>query len=451
MGRPVLVVVCVVVAAGAAASAPPKEVQIETSPNGATVYLNDKEDGPACKPTPCSVKVPVGETTVIIEMAGHKPKFDTINVPSKPKKELKFSFTLETATGAVTLKGPAGASVRMDDIDQGKVPASVEAPAGEHTFVWFVGNKQIYSKKITVGDGEEIELSAPSKAVADKDKDKDKDRDKVATTDAKRPEVAEKSPEGSSGGGEIGDKGPAPEGKRSNPVIAFGVAFDVGFRQFAYQNASQDADETEDGNMRAGPIIELYPTTLLGFDALGGLAIVARFEQGLNKQEVTFVEGGDNVGAKTVWQSFEVSLRQRWHIGDSATVDVGAGFVRDRYGFEGELGNLPDTDYRVVRIGGGASLSFGALNPYLRGEERIVLGGTSGELPGRFSGGTSTANGVYGALGLAFKLGPADVHLEGAVTRYSWTFHPDMTVDPFTADGATDLIEHVQLIAGYVY
>lgn len=444
MGRTVLVVACVVAAAGAAAAAPPKEVQIETTPGGATVYLNDKEDGPACKPTPCTVKVPVGETTVIIEKPGHKPKFETINVPSRPKQALKFSYTLETATGAVTLKGPTGATVRMDDIDQGKVPASIDAPAGEHTFAWFVGTKQIYSKKVTIGDGDEIELSAPTKAVA-------QDKEKAPPAEATKPEVAERSPESS--GGEIGDKGPAPEGKgkRTNPVISFGVAFDVGFRQFQYQNASEDADESEDGNMRAGPLVEIYPTTLLGIDALAGLAIVGRFEEGLNKQEVTFVEGGDPVGAKTVWQSFELSLRQRWHIGDGGAIDVGAGFVRDRYGFEGELGNLPDADYRAVRIGAGASLSFGALNPYLRGEERIVLGGTSGELPGRFSGGTSTANGVYGALGLAFKLGPADVHLEGAVTRYSWTFHPDMTVDPFTADGATDLIEHVQLIAGYVY
>jgi len=451
MGRPVLVVACVMAAAGAAAAAPSKEVQIETTPIGATVYLNDKEDGPACKPTPCSVKVPVGETTVIIEMPGHKPKFETINVVAKAKQPLKFNYVLETATGAVTLKGPAGATVRMDDVDQGKVPASVDAPAGEHTFAWFQGNKQIYSKKITVGDGEEIELSVPPKAAAqDKDKDKDKDKDTAKETPTEGPDVAEKSPE--SGGGEISDKGPAPAAaKRDAPVIAFGVAFDVGFRQFAYQNPSQDADESEDGNMRAGPIIELYPTTLLGIDALSGLAIVARFEQGLNKQEVTFVEGGDEVGANTVWQSFEVSLRQRWHVGDGGAIDVGAGFVRDRYGFEGDLGNLPDTDYRSVRLGAGASLSFGALNPYIRGEERVVLGGTSGDLPGRFTGGTSTANGVHGALGLAFKIGPADVHLEGAVTRYSWTFHPDATMDPFTADGATDLIEHVQLIAGYVY
>jgi len=440
MGRAVLIVVCVVAAPQLAAAAKEIKVEIETKPAGATVYFNDKEDGLVCKSTPCSATLPIGETTVIVEKAGRKPVFDTVNVPARQKSAMKLNYTLDPASGMVTLKGgPAGTTVTMDDVDQGKVPANVEAPAGEHVFTWYVGKKQIYEKKVTISDGEEIELSAPAKQVA-------------TATETKKdpPETEEKSaPEPS---GEVSDKGEAPESARTTPLFSLGIAFDVGFRQFQYQNASEDANETEDGNMRAGPAIELYPTTLLGMGFLPNLAIVGRFEQGLNKQEVTFVEGGDEVGAKTSWQSFEVSLRQRWHIGDSANVDVGAGFVRDRYQFEGVVGNLPDADYPAVRIGGGGSLVIGGLNPYVRAESRIVLSGSAaGDLSKRFTNGSEAKPGVHGALGVAFKLGPADVRIEGAITRYSWTFHPDATMDAFTADGATDVIEHVQLTAGYVY
>jgi len=435
MGRSLLVASCLGMAAGVAAAAPLKEVLIETNPGGATVYLNDKEDGPACKPTPCSVKVPVGETTVIIELPGHKPVVENITVGAKTKQP-KFPFTLTAATGSIVLKGPSGVIVRMDDVEKGKVPASFDAPAGEHTFTWYQGNKQVYQRKVTVGDGEEIELAyTPSKAGGE----------------TKKAEKKKEPPaEPATSIGETSEPAAPARAARSTPFVSVGLAFDVGFRQFTYQDASEDADENEGGNMRAGPVIELYPTTLLGIGALPGLAVVARFEQGLNKQEVEFVEGGA-VGAKTYWQSFEVSLRQRWQVGDSAKLDVGAGFVRDRYQFEGELGNLPDADYRAVRIGGAASLDFGGLNPYIRAEERIVLDGTSGKLPGRFTGGASTANGIHGALGVAFMIGPTDIRLEGAITRYAWQFKPDATRDMFTANSAVDLIEHVQLTAGYAY
>src|SRR5262249_8470978 len=62
MGRPVLVAALVAASAHVAIAAP-KKVRIETTPAGATVYLNAKEDGIACKPTPCDVEVPSGETT----------------------------------------------------------------------------------------------------------------------------------------------------------------------------------------------------------------------------------------------------------------------------------------------------------------------------------------------------------------------------------------------------
>ena len=56
-----------VVSVGSAGAQAKRKVKIETEPAGATVYVGDKENGPACEPTPCTIDVPPGEVILVIE------------------------------------------------------------------------------------------------------------------------------------------------------------------------------------------------------------------------------------------------------------------------------------------------------------------------------------------------------------------------------------------------
>jgi hypothetical protein len=232
-------------------------------------------------------------------------------------------------------------------------------------------------------------------------------------------------------------------------------AFDFGARQFTYtNNRSPDTqrDNKESGQLLAGPIVELWPTTLLGLGVLPGLALFGRFEFGLNSQPVVIV---DSTGTRTptmlstVWQSLEVSLQHRWTIADTGTIEVGSGYVQDRYQFRGEdpnLENVPDASYNAIRIGGRASLLLGLVEPYLAIENRLVLSG--GAMDGRYL--AASASGEHVALGAVVRLGHIEARLEGGFTRYDWTFKLDANARA-KADGGTDSIENVTLSIGYAY
>ena len=69
---------------GIAAAGPTRKVTVESDPAGASVYVNDKEEGVKCK-TPCTVDAPVGEATFIVELENHQQKFEALVIPKKGK------------------------------------------------------------------------------------------------------------------------------------------------------------------------------------------------------------------------------------------------------------------------------------------------------------------------------------------------------------------------------
>jgi hypothetical protein len=225
---------------------------------------------------------------------------------------------------------------------------------------------------------------------------------------------------------------------------------EIGFRDFTYENAETTmtlADQAEPGVVSAGPAVEVFLGNLFGVRALRGLALVGRAQFGLNKLAIS---GGQLAGsATTFWQSFEISARHRWIVRERVTLEAGAGFVRDRYQFNGDIDDvrlLPDADYQSIRIGGRASLLFGAWEPYLAAENRIVL--SAGALETRFD--ATTTSGLHGSAGIAGRFGALGARLEASLTRYTWTFGFD-TDDEFRADGGTDSIKQVALSLGYTY
>jgi len=405
------------------------KVRFETDPPGAKIYFNLKEDGEVCT-TPCTVDAPIGETTVIVEAENRRSLFENLVVPRRTARPLKVLYKLELAVGTLIVEGgqaAQGATIKIDEEPRGKAPARIEGVlAGPHRVVVEKNGKPIYDQFLEIEAGQEAT---------------------VAVVAVVEPPAAHDPPA-------IAVIAPAPSAARHTPAVAVSGVVDVGFRRFRYRdNATPKTqrDNDEVGQVLVGPIIELWPTTLLGVHVLPGLALYGRFELGVNSQEVTVGDGSAaRTSMSTSWRSIEVSVHQRWTIPRSGTIEVGAGYAQDVYQFNGEpaeVAIVPDASYSAIRIGGRASLLFGALEPYLTTENRIVLSG--GAMDKRYQLGSSV-NGVHGALGAAYRFGPLEVRVEGGLTLYSWTFKP--AADALAAaKGGSDFIRNVTIALGYVY
>lgn len=431
---PVLVACLVLTDLGvAAAGNKTSKVTIETDPPGAKVYFGLKEDGAICT-TPCTVDAPIGETPIIVEAENRKSIIENLVVPKKTARPMKVHYTLDPAVGTLVVEGGNGGTIKIDEEDKGKAPGRVEGiAAGAHHIVVEKNGKALYDDILEIEAGHEATVSPKTATAPDAPPDKTNVPAATATATA-----------------------PVTRPKRQGPAIAVTGTMDVGFRKFHYEDNTTKGTQYDDdeGQVLAGPIVELWPTTLLGLRVLPGLSLYGRFELGVNPHRVTKTPEGSAMklptSLLTAWRSLEISLHQRWTIGHAATIEVGAGYSDDRYQFKGDAQDLavvPDASYKAVRIGGRASLLFGSLEPYLTIENRIVLSG--GAMESRYTIGTSV-NGLRGTLGAAVHRGHVELRLEGGLTRYGWTFKPDVT-DTTQASGGTDFIKNVTLAVGYAY
>jgi hypothetical protein len=426
----VLAVCSLLVRAGDAdADARTSKVTIETEPPGAKVYFGLKEDGEICT-TPCTIDAPIGETAIIVEAENRRAIIESLVVRKRARPQ-KVSFKLEPAVGTLVVEGGAGATIKLDDLDLGKAPQRIDnVLAGGHYLSLERNGKSIYSEFIEIEAGGEATIAAPADPV-----------------EAPAPDAA------------LTATAPPASSRRGARSITVSAAVDVGFRQFTYSvpdpkmRTAFEQDEKELGQVLVGPILEIWPTTLLGLNVLPGLSLYGRFGYGVNPQAVPIHNLDGSVQTTTLttaWQSLEISLHHRWTIAEAGTIEVGGGYADDRYQFNAskrdDLRLVPDAAYQSVRIGGRASLLFGPLEPYIALEQRIVLQG--GPLEDRYSLGTSVY-GVRGSLGAAARLGRFEARLEGGITLYSWTFKPDLG-DQTNAHGGDDIIENLTFALGYV-
>jgi len=444
MARLLAIAVLVLAASGVADAAPKKKVQIDTDPPKAQVYLNLIEDGKLCD-TPCSIEVAVNTSPIlIIQLEGHEDIIEPLNVTRRSPGKLSFKLDPRQG-GVIVVEGPAGATVMVDDVDKGKAPVRVDADAGPHAVTITLNGKEVGSQIVEVVAGEEHKVGGVGKVVAETDPEK---------TDLEpEPKIVVKQPS-------------AP---RAGPLFAVSAAVDIGFRTFKYDNAMTDnlGDDKEYGQVLAGPMVELWPGTLIGVRALRGLSIVARVQFGVNKQAVT-VDPDDNgpepsraSAAKTFWGSIEASVRHKWTIKDTATIEPSIGYVREQYQFETDAANptagmdfelVPDAVYNAVRLGLRGSLLLGSLEPYVGAENRIVVSG--GTIEDRFSnnggGADPKATGLRGLAGVNARFGAIHARVEASYTRYSWTFKFDNDSE-FQANGGNDTIRLISTSIGYEY
>ena len=432
MNRAVVAAALVGTWVGAADAGSGRKVQVESDPAGATVYLNEKEAGPVCAATPCSIDAPPGEQTIIIELKDHQSKFEMVVVPRRGRVP-GVKVKLDPAVGTIVVDGPMGASVMVDDLDKGKAPTRIDTSEESHHVVVTLNGKTLYDEFVEVTTGNETTVTPKQVATGGGDGGGSGDGDG-----------------GSGDGGGNGITKPSGPTKKRDRFIMASAAVDIGFRQFSYSGVETPdklRDEKEGGQVLAGPLVEVWPGELIGIDPLRGLSLLARLQFGVNSQDV--VGNGIMDKTNTFWQSMEFSLRYRHTFAEKFTAEAGIGYVRDQFQFEGntqDVSLVPDVDYQCVRLGLRGSVILDAFEPYIQLENRVVTSG--GKLATRFD--SADASGYRLAAGINARRGSLLARFEGSLTNYSW----DLTSSPgdeMIATGASDSIQQIQFAVGYQY
>jgi hypothetical protein len=435
MARVLVASALVAASAGVAHAGGTRKVHIESDPPGATVYLNDPSDGALCT-TPCDIDAPLGKTVIILQREGFEPDFDTL-VVGRGSKKMTAKFTLTSAVGSLVVKNaPDGATVQVDEKDAGKTPDKLQVESGSHHVVVEYKGKKLFDDFVNVDTGGDTEIVAKASAAEDISPPAGGDGDGSGDGSDVQADIHKQTPSGP-----------------HQRFITGGVQVDVGFRRFTYVKPrgklGPDSGESEDGNVVAGPAIEVWPAELFGLGMLHNLSLFVRVQFGLNHQVLTTTDMTGMVvpaGAQTTWSSLEASIRNKWVVGDTLAIEASGGFVRDVLGFDvdNEMVHqtVPDTDYKSLRLGARLSL-LGTVSPFVEGENRIVLSG--GYLSTQFM--NASATGLHGAAGLAIHAGAFEARAEGEITSYSWTF---ASTDP-NAEGASDKVYGFAALLGYTY
>jgi len=418
------------VCVGTADAGSGRKVAIESEPAGASVYLNEKEAGPACPSTPCTIEAPAGEVTIIIELKDHASSFQEVLIPKRGRVP-KVMVKLLPAVGTIVVDGPAGANVQVDEEDKGNAPVRIDVNEDAHHVVVTQNGKTLYDQFVDVTTGGETTVTP-----------------KQVATGGGTESTGDGEGEDTSGGDVV--KSATPKRPRDR-FISASAAVDIGFRTFTYQDVETPQklrDEKEGGQVLAGPLIEFWPGELAGIDPLRGLSILARLQFGVNSQAVS----GNGIMDKTntFWQSMEFSLRYRKKLAGRFTAEAGIGYVRDQYQFEGNTQDLklvPDVDYQSIRLGLRASVLLGPVEPYLTIENRVVTDG--GKLAERFAEGTDASGYRFGA-GINARKGNFVGRFELSALQYNWDIQFDPAAE-FRATGASDSIRQIQIALGYQY
>jgi hypothetical protein len=110
-------------------------IKIDSQPQQAAIYVDNKESGIKGY-TPSTLRLPKGTYTIILELPGFQP----VKKPITVTRSEGFIFTLERAVRPAVLDVRAtssndsanGAQLFVDGAPVGTVPARVEVPAGKH-------------------------------------------------------------------------------------------------------------------------------------------------------------------------------------------------------------------------------------------------------------------------------------------------------------------------------
>jgi hypothetical protein len=402
-----------------------RKVHIETVPAGASVFVGDKESGPAGT-TPIDLTLPHGEQVVILELDGYLPRFETLIVEDggKDAPALTFAYELDLAKATLVVEPegplPDGTKVLVDGVEQGEPPVRLEVDVGAHQVQLVSPGKQPYEEWVEVEGGQEHVMTIAASALTG--------------------QVETPSP------------GAPRKKKEAGPIGTVRTGVEIGFRRFRYENPETPNLRPYDANGSAHVLIdaEIHP-----WRRWMPSAFFDRFSLLAGAGYSPVITATDNAGmiVKGYWRSQHAGLRFR-ALDRKVAVDVDAGWAHTLYTFRDEnnalLDDVPDVDYQMVRFGLRVLGKVGSSAEVWAGvDNRVVL--SAGLLEERFEG-RADIDGFDARAGFAVWL--LSQHLEGRVeghyTRFGWTFESDI-MDEYRADGGTDALFGVTITVGGRY
>jgi hypothetical protein len=162
----------IVIATATTASAASKyKVRVESSPAGATVYINSKDKG-AVGITPWEGTLAKGTYTVIVELHGYAPATRQLKVARTRKLQSVFvPLTRQAEPPRIDVTAAAdqnvhGATVYLDDDAQGTAPVLLTTTPGKHQVKLRKEGYEEFSTWVTVKEDEKASVSPVLKAVA---------------------------------------------------------------------------------------------------------------------------------------------------------------------------------------------------------------------------------------------------------------------------------------------
>jgi hypothetical protein len=441
-------------------------IRIETTPSGATVYLEDKEGDPLGR-TPYEGKLEAGNHTLIIELEGFVGQVSEISVKKKSSAQ-KFKVKLARIEKGVIEVMPAkaqaqvaGAKVFVDGKEEGNLPDTIKVDAGAHQVEVKKEGYRTYEEWVEVQEGEttrvKVELVAAdgSKLEAAASDGGNGDGD-----DASDPTLGDDSDPDVDLEGEGGEEEPT---GRAVPFVAVAGGFELGGRRFRFDNP-------QEGNLRpydAGgvPMIrasaELTPLAFSSSKAANGWTLLASYAHSTPLDSTATINQGQPnevaVSVPTTWSELDVGLGYRYRFGDRDASYVGlvGGYGIHTFTFDFSdpesdtlKFQIPDVKYKFISVGLDSRFAFaGRFAALLSGGPRLVS--ATGNLGNNFLKTDVVAFGMGAGLAAGITKS-VEARLVGRFDQYKHTFTPKEAME-IVAAGGTDRYFGVTLSAVFLY
>ncbi len=449
-------------------------VYIESTPTGATVYLDSKDSEPLGQ-TPYKGQLQPGSYMLIVELDRYDQHVQDVTI-KKSKAVQKFKVPLkkspEGELKVVAAKGRAdvkNAVVFIDGKEWGTLPDRIKVPAGPHQVEVKKEGFKTFEAWIEVGQGEvktvKAELVADPSAGASESRTAASDGgggEEAAEEDAEEEEdeggeevaaAGEEEEEETEAEIEDGDERAA--AGRVVPFFAVGAGFELGGRQFRYKNPSL-------GNLRpydAGGVplvrasLEVTPLAFMPSVLASGWTFSAAYARATPLDSTAELMGSD-VTVPTKWTELDLGLGFRYRFGASSWVgpQIGYGVHSFNFDFTADssalMGTIPDVKYKFVWLGVDSRIGFGGrFSALASGGTRLVR--ETGDIGSRFA--------KTDVVAFAFNVGAAvaitrsiEARLMGRFDQYNHTFTAKVPPE-IDADGGTDRYFGVTLSAAFLY
>lgn len=454
-------------------------VFIESTPTGATVYLDSKDSEPLGQ-TPYKGQLQAGTYMLIVELDRYDQHVQDVTI-KKSKAVQKFKVPLkkspEGELKVVAAKGRGdvkNAVVYIDGKEWGTLPDRIKVPAGPHQVEVKKEGFKTYEAWIEVGQGEvktvkaELVTDASAGAAAEPAGGGGGD-DGGGGDEAGEEEEEEGGDEGNdevaTGGGgdeeeeetdaEIEDGDEPAEARRAVPFFAVGAGFELGARQFRYKNPTI-------GNLRpydAGGVplvrasLEVTPLAFIPSVLASGWTLTASYARATPLDSTAELMGAD-VTVPTRWTELDLGVGFRYRFGASSWVgpQVGYGVHSFNFDFTADSdplrGTIPDVKYKFIWLGLDSRIGFGGrFSGLASAGTRLVR--ETGDIGSRFQKTDVVAFAIN--AGIAATITRAiEARLVGRFDQYSHSFTPK-TPPEIEADGGTDRFFGVTLSAAFLY